>query len=64
MPKFGGGISDMTTATSVDGAMGWTSAAGESGEFIEFMMTGSGITAAADTQHRATVDFSTQGGEG
>lgn len=58
MPKFGGGISDMTTAASVDGAMGWTSVAGESGEFVEFIMTGSGITAAADTQHRATVDYS------
>lgn len=58
MPKFGAGISDRTTATSVDGCIAWTTAAGDWAEFVELMMTGSGITAAADTQHRATFDFS------
>ncbi len=61
MPKFGAGISDLTTATSVDGAIAWTTAAGERGEFIELIGTGSGVTAAADTQHRATFDFSDGG---
>jgi len=58
MPKFAANIGSMTTANTVDGAIGWSTVAGEAGEFVEFIMTGSGTDAAADTQHSATVDFS------
>lgn len=58
MAKFAANIGSMTTAATVDGAIGWTTAVTERGEFVEFIMTGSGSDAAADTQHTATVDFS------
>jgi len=61
MPKYSAGLSDYTTATAVNGAIAWTTAAGEWGEFVELLMTGSGVTAAADTMHRATFDFSDGG---
>ena len=57
MAKFAANIGSMTTAASVDGAIGWTTDPGEAAEFVEFIMTGSGTDAAADTQHSATVDF-------
>jgi len=58
MPKFAANIGSMTTAATVDGAIGWTTDPGDAAEFVEFIMTGSGTDAAADTQHTATVDFS------
>jgi len=61
MAKFSAAVNDQTTATSVDGCIAWTTAANEFGEFVELMMTGSGITGAADTMHTATFDFSDGG---
>ena len=61
MPKFAANIGSMTTAATVDGAIGWSTVVGEAAEFVEFIMTGSGTDAAADTQHTATVDFSEGG---
>lgn len=46
----------MTTSTSnLTAMLLYANATGERGEIIELIMTGSGITAAADTQHRALV---------
>lgn len=60
MPKFGISTVDMTTSTSVLTALYLhANAAGEKAEIVELIMTGSGTTAAADTQHRATALHST-----
>lgn len=65
MPKYGMSAVDMTTATSVLTALYLhANAAGERAEIVELIMTGSGTTAAADTQHRATALASTAGASG
>lgn len=51
MGKFAISAIDHTTATALLQACQATAAAGEEGEIVEMMATGSGITAAADTQH-------------
>ncbi len=53
MGKYGVHAQDHTTSTGLLGAIGLVAAAGERGEVVELMMTGSGQTAAADTQHTA-----------
>lgn len=58
MPKFGVAVQDMTTGTAVKGALAWTTAVLEDAEIIELIMTGSGTTAAADTQHQADLSLS------
>lgn len=65
MPKYGISAPDMTTSTAVATALYLhANAAGERAEVVEFIMTGSGSTAAADTQHRATALMSTAGTAG
>ncbi len=54
MPKFGVHARDHTTANgTIYPAIGLVAAAGERGEVVELIMTGAGLTAAADTQHNA-----------
>lgn len=56
MPKYGVYFDDHTTSTSnTTAVLIYANATGERGEIIELIMTGSGITVAADTQHRALV---------
>lgn len=59
MPKYGVGADDFTTPTgTADTAiLVHANAAGERAEIVELIMTGSGVTAAADTQHRAACYF-------
>lgn len=55
MPKYGVTAGDFTTSTSsLTVLYVHANAAGEKAEIVELIMTGSGITAPADTQHRAT----------
>jgi hypothetical protein len=53
MGKYGVDAKDHTTSTALLGAIGLVGAAGERAEVVELIMTGSGVTAAADTQHSA-----------
>jgi len=62
--KYSLSAEDHTTAAALLGAAGVIFAAGEGGEIVELMMTGSGSTAAADTQHRASGAKSTNAGAG
>lgn len=65
MPKYGISAPDFTTSTSVTTALYLhANAAGERAEIVELTMTGSGTTAAADTQHRAIALPSTGGTAG
>jgi len=66
MPKFAAAATDFTTPiTTPDTAiMLQPDAAGEAGEVVEAIMTGSGITTAADTQHTAQLRFSDGTGNG
>lgn len=59
MPKYGVNAGDFTTpTTTADTAiLVHANAAGERAEIVELIMTGSGITAAADTQHTAASYF-------
>lgn len=59
MPKYAVIADDFTTPTgTADTAiLVHANAAGERAEIVELIMTGSGVTAAADTQHRATAQF-------
>ena len=60
MGKFALSVSAFTTSTTVTTAVGVSpNAAGEVGEVVEAVMTGSGTTTAADTQHRCQVNFCT-----
>lgn len=60
MGKFAIAASAFTTTTALTTAIGYApNAAGEVGEAVEFIMTGSGTTAAADTQHRCNVAMCT-----
>lgn len=53
-------VSAFTTSTTVTSSLAFTpNAAGECGEAVEFVMTGSGTTTAADTQHRCQVTYCT-----
>lgn len=65
MPKYGTSALDFTTSTSTTTALYLhANAAGERAEIVEFIMTGSGSTAPADTQHRALAFHSTGGTAG
>lgn len=64
MGKYAVDAKDHTTATSLLGAIGIIAAAGERAEIVEMTMTGSGVTAAADTQHSARGARMTQAGAG
>lgn len=65
MPKYGITTNDMTTSTTISTALGiFANATGEQAEIVELIMTGSGTTAAADTQHRATAAHCTFGATG
>lgn len=65
MPKYGITTADFTTSTSVLTVLGmFWNATGEQGEVVELIMTGSGTTAAADTQHRAVGAHCTFGATG
>jgi hypothetical protein len=64
MGKFSLDAKDHTTSTSLLTACSIVYAAGEAGEIVEMMMTGSGVTAAADTQHDARGAHSTNAGAG
>lgn len=65
MPKYGITTNDMTTSTTISTALGiFANATGEKAEIVELIMTGSGTTAAADTQHRATATHCTFGATG
>ena len=60
MGKFALTVSAFTTSTTVTTAIGVApNAAGETGEVVEAVMTGSGTTTAADTQHRCQVTYCT-----
>ncbi len=64
MGKYGMDAKDHVTATSLLGAIGLVAGAGERAEIVEMIMTGSGVTAAADTQHSARGARMTQAGAG
>lgn len=59
MPKYGVSAAAFTSPiTTADTAiLVHANAAGEQAEVVELIMTGSGTTAAADTQHRAAAYF-------
>jgi hypothetical protein len=58
--KFAISVAAFTTSTSLTTAMGvGPNAAGETGEVVEVVMTGSGTTTAADTQHRCNGSYLT-----
>lgn len=57
MGKYAVNFLDHTTSTSATTAAALIFAAGEMGEVVEFVMTGSGTTTAADTQHTALGAF-------
>jgi hypothetical protein len=60
MGKFALTVSAFTTSTTVTTGIGFSpNAAGETGECVEVVMTGSGTTTAADTQHRCQVTYCT-----
>ncbi len=60
MPKYGISTNDFTTSTTILTVLGVSpNATGEQAEVVELIMTGSGTTAAADTQHRATAQPAT-----
>ncbi len=61
MGKYAASVGDATTSTTIGAMIAFTTVADQQAEFVEMSMTGSGITAAADTQHSATWDF-TDGG--
>lgn len=65
MGKYSVDSEDFTTPTTTDDtAISITMGSSERAEIVELMMTGSGTTAAADTQHRAHgvyCDFTTAG---
>jgi hypothetical protein len=68
MPKYGVDAVDFTSpTTTADTAISITMAAATKAEVVELIMTGSGTTAGADTQHRASsrfCDFTTAGTPG
>ena len=66
MPKYGASSDAFTTPiTTADTQVALdANAAGEGGEIIELLMTGSGTTTAADTQHRAQLAMCTFGTTG
>ena len=68
MPKFGvDAVAFTSPITTADTAISITMGAAARAEVVELIMTGSGTTAAADTQHRASsrfCDFSTAGTPG
>lgn len=65
MPKYGITTNAFTTSTTITTALGiFANATGEQAEIVELIMTGSGSTAAADTQHRATATHCTFGATG
>lgn len=64
MGKYGVDAKDHTTSTTIYPAIAITMAAGEVAEIVEMIMTGSGTTAAADTQHSARGARSTNAGAG
>ena len=53
MGKFSLDAKDHTTSTGLLTACSVVFAAGEAGEIVEMIMTGSGVTAPADVQHSA-----------
>ena len=59
MGKFSLDAKDHTTSTGLLTACSIVYAAGEAGEVVELMMTGSGVTAPADVQHDARGSHST-----
>ena len=54
----------VTHASSIFSACALVYAPGEAGEIVEMLMTGSGVSAAADTQHDARGTHSTNGTPG
>ena len=68
MPKFGvDAVAFTSPITTADTAISITMGAAARAEVVELIMTGSGTTAAADTQHRASsrfCDFTTAGTPG
>jgi len=59
MSKYSLDAKDHTTATALLPACSIVHAAGEASEIVEMIMTGSGVTGAADTQHSARGEHST-----
>jgi hypothetical protein len=56
MARYGLNITSFATTTSVKtAALVHANAAGERGELLEYILTGDGIGAAADVQHRASI---------
>lgn len=65
MGKFAISVSGFTTSTTVTTSLATApNAAGETGEVVEAVMTGSGGHAAVDVQHRCQVTFCTFGATG
>ncbi len=64
MGRYSVAFSDFTTSTSNKTAAKIIGAAGKSFEVVEVIMTGSGITAPADTQHSCKVAFLSNAGAG
>jgi len=65
MGKYSLDAKDHTThASSIFPACAIVMAAGEAAEIVEMIMSGSGVTAAADTQHDARGTHSTNAGAG
>lgn len=56
MGKYGATFTAFTTTTGLTTSMLLSSAANKKGELVEAVMTGSGSTAPADVQHRATLN--------
>ena len=64
MGKYSVDAKDHTTDTALLTALAITAAAGEEAEIVELIMSGSGSSAAADTQHSARGAKSTNAGAG
>ncbi len=64
MGKYAVDAKDHTTSTGLLTAIAITAAAGEEAEIVELIMSGSGSSAAADTQHSARGAKSTNAGAG
>jgi hypothetical protein len=57
MPKFGGGVSNFVTTTSVKTALLIWSLGNRRTEVVELLMTGSGLATVADVPHQATACY-------
>lgn len=64
MGRYAAEFTNFTTSTSATTAVSLEAAAGEQGEVVELIMTGSGVAAPADRSHRGSANFVTFGAAG